>query len=363
VRNLESILENIIIFYVNIEYNGGQIVSVTIKDIARMANVSHTTVSRALQDSPEISMKTKQRIREIAQSLNYTSNALARGLVLKRSYSLGLVIPDIINPYYAQISKAVEHVAYASDFSLIICNSDRNIDKENRCLRFLQEKKVDGIIMVTVSSQPEPFQDLARAGIPLVLIDNLVPGVNTDFVSSNNFYGAALIVKHLVEMGYKRIAHFAGPRNSFASQERLKAYLQVLKENNIPVDKDLIITTNATLDEGRKAAEQLLQLGMLPEAVFAVNDSVAIGALRHFWQQGIIIPKDLALVGYDDIDMAAMLPAPLTTVRQQPLEVGRIAAETLFERITGFGEIREFKKIILPPQLIIRKSCGEGEKS
>jgi LacI family transcriptional regulator len=337
--------------------------AITIKDIARMANVSHTTVSRALKDSPQISVKTKRRIKEIAQNLNYTSNALARGLVLKRSYSLGLVIPDIINPYYAQISKAVEHIAYSADYSLIICNTDRNIEKEKRYLRFLQEKKVDGLIMVTVSAaRPEPFQDLIRAGIALVLIDNLVPGVNTDFVSNDNFYGAATLVSHLVQLGYKKIAHFSGPRDSFASQERLKAYLHVLKEQNLTIDQNLIIPTNATFDEGQKAAAKVIRLSELPEAVFAVNDSVAIGALRYFAQQGISVPKDLALAGYDDIDMAAMLPVPLTTVRQQPFEVGRIAAKALLERISTLDAMSDFKKIILKPQLIIRESCGEATK-
>lgn len=336
--------------------------TVTIKDIARMANVSHTTVSRALKDSPEIGEETRRRIKELAQRLNYTSNALARGLVLKRSDSIGLVIPDIINPYYAHISKAIENVASGRNFSLIICNTDRNPEKERHYLQFLRAKQVDGIIMVPVTNRPEPLQDLVRDGIPLVLIDNWVPGVTADFITNDNFAGAAAAVRHLIRRGKRRIVHFAGPRDSFASQERLRAYLQVMAEQGLAVPEAWVIPTNATFEEGERAARQLLHAGELPEAIFAVNDVVAMGALKYFYRKGVRVPEDLALMGYDDIEMVAMLPVALTTVRQRKHELGRTAAQMILERILAPDEAREYRNVTLQPRLVVRKSCGEPEE-
>ncbi len=340
--------------------------TVTIKDIARMANVSHTTVSRALKDSPEISAETRHRIKELAKRLNYTSNALARGLVLKRSDSIGLIIPDIINPYYAHISKAVEGVASSQNFSLIICNTDRSPEKERQYLQFLRAKQVDGIIMVSVSNDPEPLQDLLRDGIPLVLIDNLVPGVAADFITNDNFAGATAAVEHLIRLGKRSLVHFAGPRDSFASQERLRAYLEGMAAHGLSVAPDWVIPTNATFDGGEKAARQLIHGhgGELPDAVFAVNDSVAMGALKYFYRKGVRVPENLALVGYDDIEMAAMLPVPLTTVRQRKYELGRVAAQMILDRILAPDDAPQPppKAITFQPRLVVRRSCGENRE-
>lgn len=336
--------------------------AVTIKDIVGMAKVSHTIVSRVLKDSPETEAEAKKRIKELANCLNYMGNTPNMSFGRNFSDCLGLIVPDVINPYYSHICQAVEDIAGSNNYGLIICSSDRDPKKELKHLQFLREKRVDGIIIGSASIAAEPLRNLARNGTPLVFIDNWVPGVVADFITTDHYMGATQAVKHLIRLGYRRIAHFCGPVSSLASQERKRAYFDVLKENHLEINEKYIIPTRTTFNDGIKAARALLQLNDLPEAVFTVNDMVAIGALKYLYHKGINVPADLALIGYDDIDMAAMLPVPLTTIYQCKIEVGKIAAQTLLERIATPTTARQVKRIILQPHLVIRKSCGENEE-
>jgi LacI family transcriptional regulator len=333
--------------------------SITIKDIARLAGVSHTTVARALNGQPGVSEETRARIVELAQRLRYQSNALARGLVTRRSQSIGLLVPDMANPFYVQVAKGIEQVAVEAHYSLVICDSDHDQQKEIRYVRFLREKQVDGMLVIPLQQEKQHFVELCLDGFPLVFIDCYFPDLPVAGVVSDNYGGARQAVEHLIRLGYRRIAFLVGTRGGYAAAERLRAYCDVLKAAGFPVREEYVLETRGGYADGYRRAQDLLQLSPLPEAVLAANDMVALGVMRYFAERGVRIPDQIALVGFDDIDFAGMLPVPLTTVRQHPLEIGHKAAELLLDLVEGRRERQaSAEAVIFPTELVVRSSCG-----
>ena len=330
----------------------------TIKDIAKILGVSHTTVSRALKDSPDISEAMKEKVRDLARELNYQTNNLARGLVLNKSYSIGVIIPDIENPYYSSICKHLSFLLEKAEYRILICNSGRLRNVERQYLDYLRRQRVDGYVIVPADAQDETFRKFLGQGMPTVLIDYHGEKLGIDSVMEDNYFGATLAVKHLANLGYKTIVHFAGAENATPSEERLQGYLDVLKKARLPRNKKLILRTDSTFESGIEAAQRLYSSGKLPEAIFTVNDIVAMGALQFFHNKKIRIPEDVALVGFDDIYLAKMLPVPLTTVRQSTDKIAESIAEILLEKLNGGNNVSSVKNILLEPELVIRASCG-----
>ena len=328
---------------------------VNIKDIAKECNVSNTTVSRALNNSKGISKKTKEYILKVCGQRGYCPNSAARSLILNKTHMIGLIIPDITNPYYAFISKGVSAYADKIGYGLILCNSDRNKANEKKYCDFLTQKRVDGIILIPIRFAKADYDIFSQNAIPLVLIDNYVNDLEVSFITNDNYTGARKIVQHLIGRGHKRIGVILGDQESSASNDRLKGYLDVMRENGIPIDGNLQIHSKATFEDGIKYAKDLIERQV--DAIFAVNDTVALGVFKYCFENGINIPGDIGLAGYDDIEPAAMLAIPLTTVHQQKYIVGEKAAEILINEINNPGMPKQ--KIILQPELIIRKSCGE----
>lgn len=328
---------------------------VSIKDIAKECNVSVSAVSRALNNSKGISRETREAILSVCDARGYRPNSAARSLILKKTHMVGLIIPDITNQYYAYISKGVNSCLEKAGYGLVLCNSDRNKANEAMYCDFLAEKRVDGVILIPVRFAAADYDVFSRSDLPLVLIDNYVPDLDASFITNDNYTGARKIVQHLVGRGYRRIGVILGDPHSSASNDRLRGYADVLRENGVAVDGSLQIHSRATFEDGLKYAGDLIAKRV--DAIFAVNDSVALGVFKHCFENGVNIPRDMGLAGYDDIEMAAMLPVPLTTVRQQKYVVGQKAAEMLLDEIHSPG--RPKQKIILQPELIIRKSCGE----
>lgn len=338
--------------------------STTIKDIARLAGVSHTTVSRALNKQPGVSEETRKRILELATRLRYSSNAMARSLVTHRSHSIGLLVPDMANPFYVQVAKGVEGVVGAAHYSLAICNSDHQQDKEVEYVRFLREKQVDGLLVVPLQKEKQHFIDLWLDGFPLVFIDRFFPDLPMKCVVSDNYGGAKQAVEYLVQLGYRRIAFLVGTRGGYAAEERLRAYRDVLQASGLPLYTEYVLETRGGYADGYRRAQDLLRLDPLPDAVLAANDVVALGVMRYFTEQRVRIPADIALVGFDDIDFAGMLPVPLTTVRQHPLRIGQKAAELLLSLIEGRREHQDtVEPIVFPTELIVRNSCSARRAS
>lgn len=328
---------------------------VSIKDVARQCNVSPTTVSRALNDGKEISPKTRQYILDVCEKMNYRPNSAARSLILKKTGMIGLIIPDIANQYYAYISKGVSAFLEKVGYGLILCNSDRKKNNETMYVQSLSEKRVDGIILIPINPQSSDYQFLLDYKIPLIIIDNYVNDLDVSFVTNDNYTGARKIVSHMIKQGYRRIGAIMGDKRSYASNSRLNGYLDVIKENGIAIDNDIIFSSNAIFEDGFHLAPKLLKKNV--DAIFAINDVVALGVIKHCCLNGIKIPEDIGIAGYDDIGQGELLPIPLTTVHQKKHTLGVKAAEVLYREIMDIRAAKQ--KVILQPELVIRKSCGE----
>ncbi len=325
---------------------------VTIKVIAKEVGVSPSTVSRALRDYPLISSTTKKRIREVAEKLGYRPNILARGLVTKRSYTIGLIVLDISNPFYAEIAEGVEEVFSSKGYSVFLCNSAYDPEKERKYIYLLQERRVEGIIITCFNVNLPHIQDLWHNGPPFVPID-WFPGDNP-CVTTNNVEGARQAIEYLLSIGHRRIAYLAGPSQLPGAMDRVKGYKEALKKYGIPFSEELIIYENSSAKDGYKNFIELLRRGIKFTALFCANDMVAIGAMRAAQEKGIRIPDDVSLVGYDDTEIASLLSVPLTTVWQPRREQGVTAACLLMDML--LGKERSLQKVVMEQKLVIRAS-------
>ena len=328
---------------------------VNIKDIAKKCQVSVSTVSRALNNSREISDEKRKYILSVCEELGYHPNSVARSLVKNKTNMIGLIIPDITNPYYAYISKGISSCIYPYGYGLLSFNSDRERAYEQRYISFLASQRVAGAIIIASGGDCEDYQLFLDNKLPFILVDNNIPDLNVSFIGSDNFLGAKKIVRHMLDMGYRRIATIMGNPHASTTRERLQGYRAALQEHGIGIDDSLIVYSKARFADGLQEAPRLLEKKI--DAIFAVNDTIAMGVMQYCHEQSIDIPGDLGLAGYDDIDQAGMLHVPLTTVHQPKFELGVKAAEVLMAEIRKPSAIKQ--KIILQPQLVIRKSCGE----
>jgi DNA-binding LacI/PurR family transcriptional regulator len=327
---------------------------VNIKDIAKYCGVSAMTVSRALNNSSEISESTKEKVLKACQELGYKPNSAAKSLITKKTNMIGLIIPDITNQYYSHISKGVGSYLEEQGYGLILCNSDRKKENENRYLSFLTEGRVDGIIILPVKPHKEDYEAIAKE-LPMVMVDNIAKDLEVSFIGNNNYDGGTKIISHMVKQGYKKIGVILGDKRSTASNERFAAYKDVLASSGIKIDESIIHHSNSTFEDGFKLAELLIDNGV--DSIFAINDTVAMGVLKYCYKNNISVPEKLGVAGYDNIEQSAMMPVPLTTVEQNKDILGKIAAEVLMEHVKDNSA--KAKDIILEPKLVIRKSCGE----
>lgn len=328
---------------------------ISIKDIARELNVSATTVSRAINNNKGISAETRDRVLALCQQRGYSPNSAARSLILKRTGMIGLIIPDITNQYYANISKGVGAYLEGCGYGLILCNSDRKKANERMYVQFLSEKRVDGVILIPTQPAREDYQVFIDNRLPFVLIDNFVKDLDVSFITNDNYAGARKLVAHMINQGYRRIGMILGDEKSSASNNRLNGYLDVLTEKDISIDQEILIHSNATFEAGFQLAPKLLEKKV--DAIFAINDVVALGVLRYCFQHGIKVPEELGVAGYDDIEQVSLLPIPLTTIHQRKYTVGKKAAEVLIGEINDPATSKQ--KVILQPELVVRKTCGE----
>jgi len=327
----------------------------TLKDVAKKCGVHPTTVSKALNNSLEIPEKTRKLIQRASKSLGYKPNLIARSLVTKRTHQIGLLIPDISNQYYAEVSKGISNILDKKNYGLLFCSSEKNREKELRNIDFLIQANVDGVIVLpteTVRSDYNAFLDNKK---PFILVDNYVQDLDVSYVGNDNLQGSMQLVRHLVGLGFKRIGFILSGEFSSASNERLTGYLQVHKENGVAVDEGLLIHSKATFEDGYRHARELIE--KKADCIYAINDTVALGVFKYCFEHDIKIPQKIGLCGYDDIPLSAMLPVPLTTVSQNKFSLGQKAAELMIDEIENKNPIRQ--RIILKPKLIVRKSCGE----
>lgn len=332
---------------------------VTIKDIARLADVSTATVSMVLNNKDEgITQKTRDRILKIAQELNYRPNQLARALVTKRTNTLGFVLPDITNPFFPQVVRAAEDTANQYGYNLILCNTDDDAKKERLYIQILKEKCVDGIIFTSsIRPSDKNLRMLWDYKIPFVFLDRYI---NTDegfVISTDGAKGMYDVVNYLIEMGHERIAFISGPKESSTASGRYMGYVKAMGKRKIPIDKKLIAEGDYKIDGGKRAMEVLLKREAFFTAVACANDLMAIGAIEVLGKNNINIPEEISVTGFDDIALSKVLRPRLTTVSQPCYAMGYEATKMLINIIEGKG-LKE-NHIILQPKLIIRDSVSK----
>lgn len=335
----------------------------TLKDVARDADVSVSTVSRAFNSPEKVRPDTLQRVREAADRLGYQPSRVARRLRLKNGKAglIGLVIPDIRNPFFADIVRGVEDIAYEHDYSLVLSNSDEDPDRQKVVLDTFRTENVDGIIVPPVSMEAPAVRELAEASTPLVCIDRHVDDLRVDTISSANQQGAYEAVTHLIELGHERIAFIGGIRHISTITKRREGYESALRGHSLPVDASLVKEGAKYRERGRAHTKALLDRQQPPTALFTGNNLTTLGALSALNQHGVEVPGDMALVGYDDIPWAMALNPPPTVVDQPGYEMGNRAAELLLRRLSEPD--RSATTVTLQPKLVVRHSCGANHAS
>jgi DNA-binding LacI/PurR family transcriptional regulator len=329
----------------------------TIIDVAREAGVSTTTVSHVLNGTRSVAEPTRQRVQAAIERLSYEVNSLAQSLRSDRSQTIGLLVTDISNPFFTSLVRGVEDVANAADYSVMLCNTDEKPDKELTYLRMLRRKRVDAILMAS-TGVPQPLVDqLIGLGFPLVYFDRPAPGAASDTVVVDNIGGARDAVAHLLQLGHRRVGVISGLSGVGTTDERLDGYMRAMAEHRLPVDQALIRLGNSRLDGGFREMLALLDLPTPPTAVFTTNNLMTLGALGALQSRQVSVPDEMAIVGFDDFEWAAVLRPRLTAVAQPTYEIGSTATRMLIERIESRGG-PEPRRVVLPTRLIVRESCG-----
>jgi LacI family transcriptional regulator len=327
---------------------------VTIKDIAKEADVSITTVSRVLNNKPDVGDDTRAKILKIIDDMNYNPNSVARGLVMQKTHTIGLIIPDISNPFFPQIVRAVEDKAQELGYSVIFFNTDNHLERERKAVELFKSKQVDGLIVSLSLGNEEILKNLKAANYPVVQIDRSVLDHSYPLVSIDNQKSAYQMVEYLLKKGHKKIAHISGDLNTTTARERLSGYKKALKNYKIKINEDYIIEGDYTQDSAYQAMQNLLKLEVRPTAVFAANDLSAAGVYKAVFSANLKIPEDIAVAGHDDINLASLLKPELTTMRQPKYKMGERAVTVLLAMINNENE--KIEDQILNTDLIIRES-------
>ena len=330
----------------------------TLGDIARALNVSKMTVSRAINNHPEINPETRARVLAAAQKMNYRPNQFARALTSKHSYLIGIVVPDLMHSYFAEICRGVESQARPAGYQNLICSTDEDAGKELDETEALWTR-TDGLIVASslAPEEAKSYRRLLSEGGKIVLIDRLLPGLRCPAVTTDDIQVGVLATEHLIKLGHKKIGHLRGTIAS-TSQGRLEGYQQAMSKARLRVDKSLIHDCGFTEADGRTAMQSWIEKGNLPTAIFAANDPAAIGAMAALNDAGIDVPNDIAIVGAGNIHYGDMLRVPLTTVSWSTSAMGQAAAQLLLELIEGEPKTAKPRKVTVPPELVVRRSCG-----
>jgi LacI family transcriptional regulator len=331
--------------------------SATLSDIAKDLNISVVTVSKALRNKGRISARTRNRVLKRAKELDYRPNWVARSLVTRRTYTIGLLLPDFTHPFFADIAKTIAETVRPRGYHVIISYFEEDPDLEKVEADSLLARRVDGLILASSQSPErlELFEQLRARKMPLVLIDRPIEGVRASFVGVDNEAVGRLATTHLIERGCKRIAHLRGPKIGLAAK-RLNGYLASLKKNKLAAPAHYVVEAGFQDHSGYAAMKKLLAAGTpTPDGVFCYNDPVAIGAMKALREAGWRVPEDVAVVGAGNVHYSDALAVPLTTIDQKTREIGARAAELLLEQIGSERAVRP-EKILIVPELVARKS-------
>lgn len=337
--------------------------SATIYDVAKKAGVSIATVSRVINNSDTVSERTRQQVQQAIKELNYAPNVIASALTKKSTLTLGLLIPDISNPFFSELARGVEDASNDFGFNTIMCNTDYSIEKEATYTNLLRQKSVDGFIISTAYYNDENVINLLKENIPLILLGRDIEDSKDypiDIVGSDNVKGGYIATKHLIDLGHEKIACLLGPRQIKVNLEREIGYLKALKEAKLKVYDEIIAHGDFKLEFGYNKTIEIFKGPIKPTAFFAANDLTALGVIKAVKSLGLSVPKDVSVVGYDNTILAEITDPSLTTINQQMRKMGYHATNLLIKRIKG--ERNPGEKVIFDIGLVVRNSTAAVEK-
>jgi len=343
---------------------------VTMADVAHEAGVSTMTVSRVVNNKGEVSPATRQRVLDVIERLRYRPSGIARGLATRRTRTLGLVIPDVANPFFSDVTRGAEHVAYAQGYNVFLCNTEEDPQRELAVLRSLEEKRVDGVVLCSSRLDDDELRQVVSRHSAVVLVNRRLESMDEQngvgAVLVDDLSGGRMVTRHLLDTGHRAVGLLAGPPTSHSGRRRAEGYRAALADAGVQYDPAWVIACPADVDGGRRAAAGLLAAHPDLTALFCYNDLVAVGALHACAEMGRRVPDDLAVVGFDDILLAALVTPPLTTCRVPRYELGGQAMKLLLNQIDGCPESSDQRteanraprvEIVLRPEFIVRASA------
>ncbi|KII76585.1 substrate-binding domain-containing protein [Vibrio renipiscarius] len=329
----------------------------TMKDIAKLACVSTSTVSHVINKSRYVSEEIAERVNKAALQLNYSPSVLARSLKTNRTQTLGMLVTTSSNPFFGEVVKGVERSCYQKGYNLILCNTEGDQQRMKESITTLLQKRVDGMILMCSSLEGENIDIFDRyPDVPVVVMDWGPMLFASDKIQDNSFHGGYLAAKYLIECGHEDIGCITGPLNRYQAQMRYEGYKRALNEENFAFHPNWIIESNFECDGGYEAFNRMYQKGPLPSAIFVCNDMMAMGVINAANEKGIAIPEELSIIGYDDIQIAKYMSPSLTTIHQPKYRLGQAAVETLLSKLNNTGE--ESQVIQLEPTLVERNSVA-----
>jgi LacI family transcriptional regulator len=335
-------------------------VTPNMRELADLLGLSVTTVSRVLNGKAKkyrISPITEARVLQVVKETNYIPNKIARGLKMAKTDTLGLVIPDIANPFFADLAKSIELEARLKGFSIILCDSGEDISVEKELIDLLLGHKVDGIIIAPVGTSFDHLLRIRTCGISIVVVDRFAPELELPYITSDNYQGAFDAVNYLISMGHRKIACIQGIKNSQPNKERVIGYTDALKKHGLEVDKSLITGEDFSTENGYKQTRILFSMDNPPTAIFALSNLISLGVIKAINEIGLKIPDDVSLICFDEQPYSAFLSTPLTTIEQKKYEIGQIAVNVIIKEMENKSEEnRKTVKMKIKTNLIIRES-------
>jgi LacI family transcriptional regulator len=336
---------------------------VTIKDIARALNVSVATVSRAFNDKYDVKKETREMILQKARELGYKPNPIARKLLQKHSYNIGVIVPEFVNSFFPTVIIGIQQVLLEKNYQVIIMQSNECADIELKNMISLENNMVDGLLisLSRETQHSEYLEQLISEKFPVVLFNRVSDELPASKVVFNDYKWAVFATEHLIEEGYRDIVHLCGPRNLLLIQDRIRGFKKAMEKHGLPFGDSQVVEAGIFIEDGERAMEQLIKAGRVPEAIFATNDPTAIGAMKVLKKHGYKIPQDIGVVGFSNTQMAEIVEPALTSVGQPTMEMGRIAAELLLEQITAVSP-PDPRTIVLDGQLMVRDSSLKASR-
>jgi LacI family transcriptional regulator len=331
---------------------------VTLRDVGKRAGVSAMTVSRVINGRHGVDAETQRRVEEAIAELDYVPNRIARGLISRKTQTIGLIVPDVVNPFFAPVVRGAETAARRAGYRVLLCNSEGDLRLEREYIEDLVAHRVEGLLLAPANDNSRhSIFPLLRGGFPLVLLDRSLPDSECDLVVSDSATGARRLTEHLISVGHRVIAHLTDADDTSTGRERLRGYREALAGAGIPFREDLVFSTTVDQIGGYRATQQVLGHDPMPTAIFTVNNMTVVGAMQALRERGLTVPDDMALVCFDDVEHLAVL-SPFLTVVDQPAEtLGSLGAQLLLERIAGKAGPRS-RRIVLQTDLVVRLSCG-----